>query len=57
MSKINEVFNRIFRNNVLYAYLFENIDQVGEITSEWIDDYNNVRPHKSLKGKSPCMIK
>jgi putative transposase len=52
-----ERFNRTFREQVLDQYLFENIQEVRDITNQWIFDYNNIRPHKALKGKSPAMIK
>jgi putative transposase len=41
----------------LNLYLFDNIDEVRDITEKWMYDYNNIRPHKALKGKSPVMIK
>ena len=48
-----ERFNRLFREDVLDMNIFENINQVREMTEEFIDDYNNEHPHDSLGGKSP----
>jgi putative transposase len=47
-----ERFNRTYRHEVLNAYLFDNLDQVREITDEWIKVYNEERPHRAL-GKLP----
>jgi len=45
-------FNRTYRHEVLNAYLFEDLDQVHDITDEWITVYKEERPHGAL-GKLP----
>jgi len=48
-----ERFNRTFRQDVLDAYIFEDLCQFREITEEWVEDYNHHRPHESLNNHSP----
>jgi putative transposase len=47
-----ERFNRSYRTEVLNAYLFESLDQVQQITDDWLIEYNEERPHDSL-GRVP----
>jgi putative transposase len=48
-----ERFNRTFREDILDAYIFKDINQLKEITEEWVEDYNENYPHQSLGGISP----
>jgi putative transposase len=48
-----ERFNRTFRENILDAYLFEDIAQVQQLADEWMEDYNYKRPHEALGGLTP----
>ena len=48
-----ERFNRTYREEVLSAYLFESIEHIEEITHQWMWEYNNIRPHKSLMNLPP----
>ena len=43
-----ERFNRIYRESNLDAYIFFELDQVLILTEEWMEEYNNRRPHESL---------
>ena len=49
-----ERFNRTYRTEVLSAYVFESLDQVREISAEWLLTYNEVRPHDALAGLPPA---
>lgn len=48
-----ERFNRLYREDVLDAYLFDDIHQVKALSEEWKEDYNENHPHGSLGGVSP----
>jgi putative transposase len=52
-----ERFNKTYRESILDAYLFDNIDEVREVTQQWVDEYNYNRPHDALKGLSPIMYR
>lgn len=52
-----ERFNRTFRQDILDAYIFENLQQVKILSEEWMEDYNNHRPHESLQNLSPINYK
>jgi len=52
-----ERFNRTMRYELLNQSLFENIEQVKQLTTKWIWMYNNIRPHMANGGMPPVFKK
>jgi putative transposase len=48
-----ERFNRLYREAILDAYLFFELDQVRQLTTEWMEEYNYRRPHEALDNLTP----
>ena len=49
-----ERFNRSYREEVLDAHLFNTLTDVREITDDWIERYNEIRPHDALGSLPPA---
>jgi len=52
-----ERFNGSFRREVLDAYLFTSLRQVRQLLTEWMHDYNTLRPHQALGFLTPMEFK
>ncbi len=52
-----ERFNRTYRDEVLSAHLFDDLEQVRQITWGWMQEYNEERPHESLGNVPPAVYR
>jgi len=48
-----ERFNRTYRDEILNMYVFKTLNEVRDITKNWIREYNEERPHDSLNDLTP----
>lgn len=52
-NSLIERLNGSYRRDILDAYMFFELEEVKSLTEEWIEEYNERRPHESLKNKTP----
>lgn len=52
-----ERFNRGYREEVLDAYVFADLDEVRQITRDWLRSYNEERPHDALGSLPPTLYR
>lgn len=52
-----ERFNRTYRDEILDCYLFEDLEQVRELSCRWQVKYNERRPHDALGGLPPTVFR
>ena len=55
-TKLNdyiEIFNRVYLEAILHAFRFTDIREVIALTEEWIEEYNERRPHEALQNRRP----
>ena len=50
-----ERYNRTVRHEWLDLYIFETIEEVQQIATEWLWTYNNERPNMGIGGITPAM--
>lgn len=50
-----ERYNRTVRHEWLDLYIFETIEEVQQIATEWLWTYNNERPNMGIGGVTPAM--
>jgi hypothetical protein len=48
-----ESFNGSFRDECLNLHWFQSLADAKRVIETWREDYNNVRPHSSLEGRTP----
>ena len=48
-----ERFKRLYREAILDAYVFMDLEEVRYLTREWIEEYNFHRPHEELNNLTP----
>jgi len=48
-----ERFNWTYCEEVQSSYLFDSLDEVREIIAEWLERYNEIRPHDALGSLPP----
>lgn len=49
----NESFNSIYRTTCLNRCLFQSLTEARVVVEKWLEEYNSIRPHGSLKGLAP----
>jgi putative transposase len=49
-----ESFNGRLRDECLNTHWFYGLEQAREVIGDWLEDYNNRRPHSSLAGLTPA---
>ena len=52
----NESFNSIFRMTCLDRWAFESVSEAHAVIRQWLEEYNTIRPHGSLVGRSPAQF-
>jgi putative transposase len=52
----NESFNAILRDDCLNKWQFLSIREARRILDDWVDEYNDYRPHGSLGGLTPNLF-
>jgi putative transposase len=48
-----ERFNRLYREAILDAYVFMDLEEVRYLTREWLEEYNYRRSHEALNNLTP----
>lgn len=47
-NRFVERFNRMYREDILDAYLFNSLDEARRIAAKWLEEYNSIRLHESI---------